>query len=127
MATTLESVPTAVVKAVSDAAKVPAEQVPGKLLDLLGATLTAAIGGAQAARAAREWAEGRRCNRADALKAALQASAAISTSYGAESARSWFTSTNPDLDWTSPLVFVRAANEPADYDRLVQVAAQDAR
>lgn len=125
--TVLQTVPTAVVRAVSAAGKVPAERVPGELLALLGATLTAAIGGAQSARAAKEWAEGRRCNRADALKAALQASAAISTSYGAESARSWFTSTNPDLDWKSPLVFIRAAESPEDYDRLVQVAAQDAR
>ena len=36
-------------------------------------------------------------------------------------------STNPNLDWKSPLVFIRAATQQEELDRFVQVAAQDAR
>ena len=55
------------------------------------------------------------------------ATVAIAANYESEGARSWFASTNPDLDWRSPLVFIRAALQQEQLDRLVQVAAQDAR
>jgi hypothetical protein len=123
----LQDVPTAIVKAVSDAGKLGDREVASRLLQMLGPTLTTAVGGAKETRAAHQWAEGRSCNRAGALRAALLASVAIATSYGDEAAQAWFTSTNPDLDWKAPLVFVRAATDPEQFDRLVQVAAEDAR
>jgi hypothetical protein len=55
-----------------------------------------------------------------------QAAVAISAIHDDESAQSWFTSTNPDLGWRSPLVFVRAAQGDEDLGHLVMVAVQDA-
>jgi hypothetical protein len=124
----LKSPPNPVVTAVAEAGLLSAKSVAARLVELLGATLTAAIGGAGEARAARAWAEGdRECNRGHALKAALQAAAALNVMYGPEPAQAWFTSTNPDLGWKSPLVFIRSADDPEQYDLLVKVAAQDAQ
>jgi hypothetical protein len=124
----LKSPPNPVVRAVAEAGLLPAKDVAARLIDLLGADLTAAIGQVGEARAARAWAEGTRaCFKEDALKAALLAAVAVAEMYGPDSARAWFTSTNPDLGWKSPLVFIRSTNNPEHYDRLVQVAAQDAQ
>lgn len=123
----LHPVPSAVAKAVSDAGKLSETETARRLLEMLGPTLTTALGDAKDTRAARQWAEGRRCFRAAALKASLLATVAIATSYGIESARAWFASTNPDLGWKSPLAFIRAAKDHEDYDHFVLVAAQDAR
>jgi hypothetical protein len=123
----LQPIPSAVIKAVSDARALSERAVATRLLEMLGPTLTTAIGDAKDTRAARQWAAGRHCYRANALRAALLATVAIAANYEAEGARSWFASTNPDLDWKSPLVFIRAAVQQEQLDRLVQVAAQDAR
>jgi len=102
-------------------------EVAKRLIDRLGITLTTAIGGAEDTRAARSWASGeRRPQRPRALKSALQAAVAISAVHDDESAQSWFTSTNPDLGWRSPLVFVRAAQNDEELAHLVMVAVQDA-
>jgi hypothetical protein len=124
----LRDVPAPIVKAVSAAAKLSDREVAARLLDILGPTVTAAIGGAKETRIAHQWAKnGYECQRAGALRAALLASVAISTNYRDDGARAWFTSTNPSLDWKAPLVFVRTATEPEQFDRLIQVAAEDAR
>jgi len=123
----LQPIPSAVVKAVSDAGGLNEREVAGRLLEMLGPILTTAIGDAKDTRAARRWAEGRHCYRANALRAALLATVAIAANYDAEVARSWFMSTNPNLDWKSPLVFIRATTQQEQLDRFVQVAAQDAR
>jgi hypothetical protein len=60
------------------------------------------------------------------VRAALQATLAIASSYGDEGARSWFLSTNLDLGTSSPLAYLRRAKDPAEYDKLVGVAVQDA-
>lgn len=123
----LQPIPDAVTRAVSQAGALNDTEVASRLLEVLGPTITAAVGGAKDTRAARQWAEGRRCYRAAALRAALLASVAICSNFGEQAARNWFASTNPDLDWKAPLVFIRAANDQEQYDRLVQVAAHDAR
>ncbi len=119
--------PATVLSAIKKTLRLKNADVAQRLIDHLGITLTTAIGGADDTRAARSWASGeRKPQRARALKAALQATVAISAIHDDESAQSWFTSTNPDLDWKSPLVFVRAAQNDEELRHLVMVAVQDA-
>ena len=119
--------PATVVSAIKETLSLKSSEVAQRLIDRLGITLTTAIGGAEDTRAARSWASGeRKPQRARAMKAALQAAVAISAIHDDESAQSWFTSTNPDLGWRSPLVFVRAAQGDEDLGHLVMVAVQDA-
>jgi hypothetical protein len=85
--------------------------VAKELSDKLGLRLTAAIGRVSETRRVREWISGGKPpRRAHALRAALQATAAISAVYGPDTARSWFMSTNPGLGMRSPLVFLRNAS-----------------
>jgi len=113
--------------AVQSVAGVVERDVPGALIAILGAKLSAAIGGAEDPRRAIAWRDkGEACRRPRALRAALQAARAISASYGDEIARSWFLSTNVSLGPSSPLAFVREACDEADFDRLVQTSIADA-
>ena len=114
-------------QAISAASALGERGVAARLLELLGPALTAAIGNAEDTHVARGWTEGRDCNRSLALRAALLAAAAIAATYEAEGARAWFASTNPNLNGKSPLVFIRSATEQEEFDRVVRVAAQDAR
>jgi hypothetical protein len=100
--------------------------VAEQLSKQLGMRLTLALGGVSESRRVRGWIAGERCNRVDALRAALQATAALGVTFGEEGARAWFTSVNPGLNMESPLVYLRKANDQAEYDHLVRVAAQDA-
>jgi hypothetical protein len=112
--------------AIKRAASMKPPELAAELIAHLGLTLTAAIGGAKDTRSARDWAAGdRKPQRVQALRSALQAALAIASIHDDESAQSWFTSTNPDLDWRSPLAFIRDANEINEYDRLVSIAVQD--
>jgi hypothetical protein len=56
-------IPSAVIKAVSDARTLNEREVATRLLEMLGPTLTTAIGDAKDTRAARQWAAGRRLSR----------------------------------------------------------------
>lgn len=119
--------PDAIVSAIKSTTLLKTKDVAARLIDHLGITLTTAIGGAEDTRAARSWASGeRKPQRPRALKSALQAAIAISIVHDDESAQSWFTSTNPDLGWISPLVFVRTAQTDEELNHLVMVAVQDA-
>jgi hypothetical protein len=100
-------------------------QVAGELARLLGLKMTAAIGGVGETRRASDWAKGVPPRRLEALKAALQATYAITTRYDEPAARSWFASTNPRLGMRSPLAALRAAEQPEDYDTIVACAVQD--
>lgn len=102
-----------------------ASAVAGELNRLLGLKLTAAIGGVGETRRAAEWAKGVPPRRLEALKAALQATYAITTRYDEPAARSWFASTNPRLGMRSPLAALRGADQPEDYDTIVACAVQD--
>jgi hypothetical protein len=122
----LESTHTALAAAVKRASSLAPPALAAELISRLGLTLTAAIGGAKDTRSARDWAGGeRKPQRIQALRCALQATLAIASMHDDESAQAWFTSTNPDLDWRSPLAFIRDANEIDEYDRFVLIAVQD--
>jgi hypothetical protein len=101
-------------------------EIAKELNEHLGLKLTAAIGGVGETRRATEWANNvRPPRRLDALRSALQATYALRCRYDDKAARSWFMSTNPGLEMQSPLVFIRKAESPEDYDRLVTCAVQD--
>lgn len=100
--------------------------VAQELTKRLGFALTAAVAGVSDTGRVSAWIAGERCDREDVLRAALAATRALAASYGDDAARAWFMSTNPDLDMTSPLVFIRRADNRADYERVVSVARDNA-
>lgn len=84
--------------------KLSIPEVAKELVDSLGARLTAAIGGAQEARRAREWSTGANCQRPDNLRTALQVARAIAATSSMETAKAWFVGCSSMLEFTAPLV-----------------------
>jgi hypothetical protein len=81
--------------------------VVSELVSLLGAKLTAAIGKASNTRLVRDWQEGKKPQRAVALKTALKAARAISDVDSPAVAQGWFLGTNRFFDHVSPLEVLR--------------------
>ncbi len=123
--TTIETIPTRIQTAINGVFALPREAVVQELVDRIGLTLTALIGGVSETRRVNEWIAGSEPRREDALRAALQATRAISERYDNDAARAWFRSTNPGLDMRAPVVVLREAREHRDYDRIVKCAVQD--
>lgn len=101
------------------------EAVQG-LLAIVGPSITTALGLAKSTAAMRMWLAGAPCPNAAALHAAYHAAAAIARTYGEEAARSWFCSSNADLDGNSPLMFLREHATEENLERIVALALQDA-
>ena len=89
------------------AMSLPIGEVVELLVDLLGLTEVAAIGGVAETRAVNQWMAGREPQRAQVLRFALQLAAMISTVEDRSVVRSWFQGGNPDLDDRIPLVMLR--------------------
>lgn len=90
------------------AMSLPVADVVGQLVDLLGATNVAAIGGVQETRAVQQWINGERePQRPHVLRFALQLAMMISTVATRELARAWFHGSNPNLNDATPLVLLR--------------------
>jgi hypothetical protein len=85
------------VEAHDHAMALPIGQVVRELVDLLGATTVATIGGVQETRAVAQWTAGREPQRAHVLRFALQLSTMIATVGDRDIARAWFHGTNPRL------------------------------
>src|SRR5215469_10340078 len=82
--------------------------VVADLVDLLGATSVATIGGVQETRAVHQWIAGERePQRPHVLRFALQLATMISTVGTRDLARAWFYGANPGLDDKTPLVLLR--------------------
>ncbi|HEV3091325.1 MAG TPA: hypothetical protein VGX91_07785 [Candidatus Cybelea sp.] len=78
------------------------------LVELLGATSVAALGGVQETRAVQQWINGdREPQRAHTLRFALQLSLMISTYATREVVRAWFHGSNPNLNDATPLALLR--------------------
>lgn len=78
------------------------------LVELLGATDVAALGGVQETRAVQQWINGaREPQRAHTLRFALQLSLMISTLATRDLVRAWFHGSNPALDDATPLALLR--------------------
>lgn len=83
--------------------KLSIKEVAQELIDALGARLTAALGGAQESRRARDWAAGSPPQRPENLRTALQATRSIVAVAGPETAKVWFVGCSSGLDYLAPL------------------------
>ncbi len=88
------------------------ESVVEQLVDLLGLTMVAAIGGVGETRAVQQWIAGREPQRPNVLRFALQVAMMISTPEDRGVARAWFQGSNPQLGDRMPLMMLR--NEPLE-------------
>ena len=88
------------------------EQVVEQLVDLLGLTMVAAIGGVGETRAVQQWIAGREPQRPNVLRFALQLAMMISTAEDRNVVRAWFQGSNPQLEDRVPLMMLR--NEPLE-------------
>jgi hypothetical protein len=85
----------------------PIGEVVRELVDLLGATTVAAIGGVSETRAVQRWMTDREPQRPHVLRCALQAGLAIAAGADREVARAWFHGSNPMLGDDSPMLVLR--------------------
>lgn len=88
-------------------------EVVSSLVDMLGATTVAMIGGVTETRAVQQWTMGREPHRQHVLRFALQVASMLaddSDNYGA--VRAWFQGSNPALDDAIPALLLR--DEPLE-------------
>jgi hypothetical protein len=77
------------------------------LVDALGATMVAAIGGVSETRAVKQWMTDRDPQRPNTLRFALQLAWIIAEKSDREAARAWFQGVNPHLNDAVPLLLLR--------------------
>src|SRR5579863_6152788 len=86
----------------------PLKQVVQELIDLLGPTLVATIGGVNETRAVMQWIKGRKPQRPQVLRFSLQLARMISIKEDGAMIRAWFQGANPGLDDRSPALLLRS-------------------
>lgn len=86
----------------------PLPAVVQELVDLLGPTLLAAIGGVNETRAVSQWLENRQPQRPNVLRFALQLAIMVGSVADTAMVRAWFQGTNPSLKDKSPAVLLRS-------------------
>jgi hypothetical protein len=101
----------------------PIESVVRELVDLLGLTTVAVIGGVKETRAVNQWMEGREPQRPHVLRFALQVASMISTVADRSIAQAWFQGSNPHLDGRSPAVLLYNRPSP-EVQRQILAAAE---
>jgi len=89
------------------AMSLPIQEVVRKLVDLLGATTVAVIGGVQETRAVHQWTTDREPQRPHVLRFALQVALMISTVTNRDVARAWFHGANPYIGDEVPMLLLR--------------------
>ncbi|MBV8374313.1 MAG: hypothetical protein JO302_02285 [Candidatus Eremiobacteraeota bacterium] len=106
-----------------DAMGLPMVDVVQRLVDYLGATTVAAIGGVNETRAVRQWMTdgGREPQRPHVLRFALQLASMIANHADEGVVRAWFQGCNPHLDDEVPALLLR--NRPLDEVRGAMIAA----
>ena len=90
----------------------PIEQVVRELVDALGLTVVAAIGGVKETRAVNQWMQGREPQRPHELRFALQIVTMLSSVKNKSVAQAWFQGSNPHLEGRVPAVLLH--NRPTD-------------
>lgn len=97
--------------------------VAKELVALLGAPLTALIGGARDTRSVRQWqaGDGPREATVARLKAALQVALVLEQRFQKDLIRSWFTGMNPLLNDMSPAL-VLADGDVREFPTVLQAA-----
>ena len=107
----------------SRAMSLPINDVVVELIDLLGAPVVALVGGVGETRAVQQWTAGRKPQRPNVLRFALQIATMIAANTDREMARAWFEGSNPHLDDAIPALLLR--NEPlANVQQRVMFAAR---
>lgn len=100
----------------------PLTEVISHLVELLGATTVASLGGVKETRAVQQWASGdREPQRPHVLRFALQLALMISTLSNRDMARAWFHGSNPHLNDQAPMFLLR--DEPLDVVQVPIMAA----
>jgi hypothetical protein len=97
-------------------------EVVAELVDLLGATTVAVIGGVNETRAVHQWMGEREPQRQDALRFALQIATMIAKSGDPELARAWFSGSNPHLDDKVPALMLRSEPLQSIQQPMMQAA-----
>ncbi len=100
---------------------IPIAHVVAELVDLLGATTVAVIGGVGETRAVQRWLTDREPQRPHVLRFALQIGLMIASSTDREIARAWFHGSNPALGDQSPMLVLR--NQPLQEVQVHVLAA----
>jgi hypothetical protein len=85
----------------------PIGTVVRELVDLLGATTVAVIGGVQETRAVQQWMADREPQRPHVLRFALQIALMIATPGDGHTVQAWFHGSNPRLDDHVPMLLLR--------------------
>ena len=104
--------------------EIPIAQVVSELVDFLGATTVAALGGVKETRAVQQWMLDREPQRPHVLRFALQLTSIIAMTSQKSMAQAWFRGGNPGLGGESPLMLIR--NRPLDEIQSVLLAAAGA-
>jgi len=86
----------------------PLHEVVQELVDLLGPTIVAAIGGVNETRAVAQWLKGRKPQRPHVLRFALQLAGMIALEEDPAIVRAWFQGINPGLGDRSPALLLRS-------------------
>ena len=91
------------------AMSLPIGRVVTELVEILGATTVAIIGGVTETRAVQQWTTGREPHRVHVLRFTLQIARMIAEeSDGYEAVRAWFQGSNPMLDDAIPALLLRS-------------------
>jgi hypothetical protein len=90
-----------------NAMSLPIQEVVRQLVDLLGATTVATIGGVGETRAVQDWMAMRAPQRPNVLRFALQIATMIASGGDQEMARAWFYGGNPRLEDGVPALLLR--------------------
>jgi hypothetical protein len=85
----------------------PIRAVVAELIELLGATSVAVIGGVKETRAVQQWLVDREPQRQHVLRFALQIALMLTSVADREFARAWFHGANPRLDDRIPMIVLR--------------------
>lgn len=83
------------------------QAVVRELVETLGATLVAALGGVSETRAVKQWMTGRDPQRPNVLRFALQLCWIVGEKEGAQTVRAWFQALNPQVNDAVPLLLLR--------------------
>ena len=104
------------------AMSLPIGAVVRELVDLLGATTVAVIGGVTETRAVQQWMTGREPQRQHVLRFALQIATMIATETDREVAQAWFHGSNPRLGDRAPMFVLRTESLAESQASLLDAA-----
>jgi hypothetical protein len=98
-----------------------------ELVDILGATTVAVIGGVSETRAVAQWMGMREPQRPHVLRFALQIAYMISSRADVRIAQNWFHGSNPRLGDRSPMMLLRNGDIDAAQGPMLEAARAFAR